>query len=108
MGVSEAAAQEVMACASQIVIDSEHFFPVDPVVDTPCRVGNRQRQEPDKGALKRIRKLDADCLTKSSGFAVVGKNKRRSPKLGRFLQSQGANSMPGRGGPGEEKKNYSI
>ena len=86
MGVLELVAHEVMSCTSQIVIDNEHYFPVDRVVGTPHRVGNRQRQEPDKGALKRIRKLDADCLMQSFGPAPVGRNIRRSPKHGRPTQ----------------------
>ena len=46
MGVNELDARSIMGCNAQIVLDCDHFFPVDTVISITIRIGNRQRSEP--------------------------------------------------------------
>jgi hypothetical protein len=81
MGVSELDARSVMECEAQIVLDAEHFFPVDTVLIIPRRIGNRQRQEPQKGVGKRIRQLDAACVLSGSEVTVsISRHRRKTQR----------------------------
>jgi hypothetical protein len=92
MGVDESDARSIMDCEAQIVLECEHFFPVDTVLIIPTRISNRQRQEQGKDAAKRIRQLDPDSLL--TGIAKsVAKAYRRPRKL-RRCGDPGQSDMP--------------
>jgi hypothetical protein len=83
MGVGEPDARYIMGCNAQIVLDCDHFFPVDTVITIPIRIGNSQRGEPDKGYPKRIRQPDSDALFARADVGIA-KARRRPTKQSRW------------------------